>query len=104
MTLYTRGMGAIIKGGGKKFKGKLGIKIKYKDTQSKLVKDKNMNEAEKHFANIHVPDKTGVKDKIIKSMNEQIKKSTTGKAGPKQIDHYHNVMTNYGTKKYKPKK
>ena len=105
MTLITKGMGAIIKGG-KRIKGKLGIKKRPRpgNIQSKLVKDKTMNEAEKHFANIYVLDKTGVKDKIIKSMNESIKRSKTGTAGPKQIDHYHHVMTNFGTKKYKPNK
>ena len=75
MTLITKGMGAAYKAGRKKF----------------LEGQKN----------IYKKDPTGKKDKIIKSMNETLKRKKHS-AGPGMIDHYHKVMTSDFEKKTGP--
>ena len=88
MTLITKGMGAV------------------KQIYSKLAKTKTKSKAEQKFDNVYKKDPTGKKDIYIKKLNERIKKSVTGKAGQKDIDEYHRIMTSdrqykldYGKKK-----
>ena len=73
---------------------------------SKLVKDKTKSKAEQIFDNVYKKDLTGKKDIGIKKLNEKIKKSVTKRAGPKEIEEYHRIMTSdrqykldYGKKK-----
>ncbi len=104
MTIITKGMGAIIKGG-KRIKGKLGITSKepkrYGTIHSKLVKDKTKSRAEQIFDNVYKKDPTGKKDKAIKSMNEFLKKKKR-QASPAMVDRYHAIMTS--DPQYKPGK
>ena len=89
MTLITKGMGKMAK-----------------QVFSKLAKNKTKSKAEQLFDNVYKKDPTGKKDIYIKKLNERIKKSVTGKAGQKDIDEYHRIMTSdrqykldYGKKK-----
>ena len=79
MTLLTKGMGAIIKGGKK-------IKRVGKEERKQRL------EFLKGQRNIYKKDPTGRKDKIISQMNETLKKKKHS-AGPGMIDFYHKVMT-----------
>jgi len=93
MTIITKGMGAIIKGG-KRIKGKLGITSKepkrYGTIHSKLVKDKTKSKAEQTFDNVYkYSDK---KEQAVRSMNEFLKKKKR-KASPAMVDRYHAIMT-----------
>jgi len=88
MTIITKGMGAIIKGG-RKIK-----RVGKKERKQRL-------EFLKGQRNIHKKDPTGKKDKIIKSMNETLKRKKHS-AGPGMIDHYHKVMTSDFEKKTGP--
>ena len=98
MTIITKGMGAIIKGG-KRIKGKLGIKKTPRpgNIQSKIAKSKKKTDAEEHFDTVYKLDKTGKKDKQIASMNEFLKKKKRS-ASPGMVDRYHEIMT--GDSKY----
>ena len=91
MTIVTKGMGAIIKGG-KRIKGKLGIKKRPRpgNIQSRLAKSKKKTDAEEHFDTVYKKDKTGKKDKIIAALNAQLKKNP--KQFPKLLDAYTNIM------------
>ena len=77
MGIITKGMGAIIKGG-KRIKGKLGIKKTPRpgNIQSKLAKIKKKTDAEEHFDTVYKLDKTGKKDKQIASMNKFLKEKS----------------------------
>ena len=79
MTIITKGMGKII--------------------YSKLAKSKKKNPAEQIFDNVYKRDKTGKKDKAIKSMNEFLKKKKRS-ASPGMVDRYHAIMTS--DPQYKP--
>ena len=79
MTIVTKGMGKII--------------------YSKLAKSKKKNPAEQIFDNVYKRDKTGKKDKAIKSMNEFLKKKKRS-ASPGMVDRYHEIMTS--DPQYKP--
>ena len=79
MTIITKGMGKII--------------------YSKLAKSKKKNPAEQIFDNVYKRDKTGKKDKAIKSMNEFLKKKKRS-ASPGMVDRYHEIMTS--DTQYKP--
>tara|TARA_R100000008_G_C3428255_1_gene88307 strand:+ start:225 stop:485 length:261 start_codon:yes stop_codon:yes gene_type:complete len=79
MTIITKGMGKII--------------------YSKLAKSKKKNPAEQIFDNVYKKDKTGKKDKAIKSMNEFLKKKKRS-ASPAMVDRYHAIMTS--DTQYKP--
>jgi uncharacterized protein (UPF0210 family) len=76
MTIITKGMGAIIK------------RLK---TVGKKARKKRL-EFLKGQRNIYKKDSTGKKDKIIKHMNETMKRKKHS-ASPGMIDHYHKVMT-----------
>ena len=93
MTIITKGMGAIIKGG-KRIKGKLGIKKTPRpgNIQSKLAKSKKKTDAEEHFDTVYKLDKTGKKDKQIASMNEVMKRKKHS-ASPGMVDKYNEIMT-----------
>ena len=65
MTIITKGMGAIIKGGKKT--------PRTGTIQSKLAKSKKKTDAEEHFDTVYKLDKTGKKDKQITSMNKFLK-------------------------------
>ena len=82
MTIITKGMGAIIK--------------KLRPVGKKARKERL--EYLKGQRNIYKKDPTGKKDKIIKSMNETLKRKKHS-AGPGMIDHYHKVMTSDFEKK-----
>ena len=98
MTIITKGMGAIIKGG-KRIKGKLGIKKTPRpgNIQSKIAKSKKKTDAEEHYDTVYKLDKTGKKDKQIASMNEVMKRKKHS-ASPGMVDRYHDIMT--GGSKY----
>ena len=83
MTIITKGMGAIIKGA------------------KKLSKSKKKTPGEEHFDTVYKLDKTGKKDRMIKALNEKIKHSVTKRAGSREIDEYHRIMTKGS--KYSPK-
>ena len=83
MTLITKGMGKISK-----------------NIYSKLVKNKTKSRTEQILDNIYKKDPTGKKDKLIKALNERIKRSVTKRAGQKEIDEYHKIMTS--DPQYKP--
>ena len=85
MTIITKGMGVISK-----------------NIYSKLVKNKTKSKTEQILDNVYKKDPTGKKDIHIKNLNEKIKKSVTGKAGQKDIDAYHRIMTS--DRQYKPGK
>ena len=85
MTIITKGMGAIIK--------------KLRPVGKKARKERL--EYLKGQRNIYKKDPTGKKDKIIKSMNETLKRKKHS-AGPGMIDHYHKVMTSDFEKKTGP--
>ena len=93
MTIITKGMGAIIQGG-KRIKGKLGIKKTPRTgtIQSKLAKSKKKTDAEEHFDTVYKLDKTGKKDKQITSMNKFLKEKKRS-ASPSMVDRYHEIMT-----------
>ena len=82
MTIITKGMGAI---------------IKRPKTVGKKARKERL-EFLKGQRNIYKKDPTGKKDKIIKSMNETLKRKKHS-AGPGMIDHYHKVMTSDFEKK-----
>jgi hypothetical protein len=88
MTLWTKGMGAIIKSSKK-------IKRVGKEERKQRL------EFLKGQRNIYKKDPTGKKDKIIKSMNETLKRKKHS-ASPGMIDHYHKVMTSDFVKKTGP--
>ena len=67
--------------------GTLKAIFKGKKTESKLPKDAKIPE---EIKNIYKLDKTGKKDKIIESLNAQLKKNP--KKFPKLLDAYTNVM------------
>ena len=107
MTIITKGMGAIIKGG-KRIKGKLGIKKKPKtgNVFSKYSKSEKKTSGEEHFDSVYKLDKTGKIDKQIKSMNKYLKQ-TGRSASPAMVDKYHKLMTSgskYTEKFFKDKK
>ena len=83
MTIITKGMGAIIKGA------------------KKLSKSKKKTPGEEHFDTVYKLDKTGKKDKMIKSLNKKIRSNKKQKAGPKDMEEYHRIMTKGS--KYSPK-
>jgi len=85
MTIITRGMGAIIKR--PKTVGKKARKERLEFLQGQR--------------NIYKKDPTGKKDKIIKHMNETMKRKKHS-ASPGMIDHYHKVMTSDFVKKTGP--
>ena len=85
MTLLTKGMGAI---------------IKRPKTVGKKARKERL-EFLKGQRNIYKKDPTGKKDKIIKSMNETLKRKKHS-AGPGMINKYHEVMTSDFEKKTGP--
>ena len=113
MTLITKGMGAIIKGGkeikgGKRIKGKLGIKKKPRpgNVFSKYSKSEKKTPGEEHFDSVYKLDKTGKIDRQIESMNKYLKR-TGRSASPAMVDKYHKLMTSgskYTEKFFKDKK
>ena len=67
--------------------GTLKAIFKGKKTESKLPKDAKIPE---EIKNIYKLDKTGKKDKIIESLNAQLKKNP--KSFPKLLDAYTKIM------------
>ena len=88
MTIITKGMGAIMKGGKK-------IKRVGKEERKQRL------EFLKGQRNIYKKDPTGKKDKIIASMNETLKRKKRS-ASPAMVDHYDKVMTSDFEKKTGP--
>ena len=87
MTIITKGMGAI-------------IKLKKLRPVGKKARKKRL-EYLKGQRNIYKKDPTGKKDKIIKSMNENLKNKKRS-ASPSEVDHYNKVMTSDFEKKTGP--
>ena len=85
MTIITKGMGAI---------------IKRPKTVGKKARKERL-EYLKGQRNIYKKDPTGKKDKIIKSMNENLKRKKRS-ASPSEVDHYNKVMTSDFEKKTGP--
>ena len=102
MTIATKGTGAAIKGIGKRIKGKLGIKKKVRPGNifSKYSKSEKKTSGEKHFDTVYKRDKTGKKDKQIRSMNKYLKQ-TGRSASPKMVERYQEIMTK--DSQYSPK-
>ena len=73
MTIKTLGMGAI-----------------RSNVFSKIAKSKKKTPGEEHFDTVYKLDKTGKKDKIIESLNAQLKKNP--KSFPKLLDAYTKIM------------
>ena len=71
-----------------------------KQIYSKLAKDKTKSKAEQIFDNVYKKDLTGKKDIGVKKLNKRIKKSVTKRAGSKEIEEYHRIMTS--DPQYKP--
>ena len=102
MTIATKGTGAAIKGIGKRIKGKLGIKKKVRPGNifSKYSKSEKKTPGEEHFDTVNKLDKTGKKDKQIRSMNKYLKQ-TGRSASPKMVERYQEIMTK--DSQYSPK-
>jgi hypothetical protein len=79
----------------------LGMGIIKPNVFSKIAKSKKKTPGEEHFDTVYKLDKTGKKDKMIKSLNKKIRSNKKQKAGPKDMEEYHRIMTKGS--KYSPK-
>ena len=67
----------------------LGMGIIKPNVFSKIAKSKKKTPGEEHFDTVYKLDKTGKKDKMIKSLNKKIRSNKKQKAGPKDMEEYH---------------